>query len=509
MSLTDRVEPAGLLVAVSGFAITRLFVAETLRIDAALPFLFAGVLPLVVGLGLSVYGVALAVGPFATEYVNTVARWHALGIAAMAVVLGITAIDQSLRTGAAAVSVESPLLAANVLLGGAVGGTLTGIRSGKVLRHQREIRRSANRALLVNRLLKHEVLNAITIIDGHADLLSDSDRDRPASTAAIRRAVERIRATIDEVEVVARDNGRTGRTDLEEIVRDEVAALRGSHDVDPRVDVHAADTETAVDDRVALVVRELLQNAASHGESASLTVEISETAHAIELSIADDGSGLPERQRALLERGEFPEFDDPSAGFGLQVVRLLVVQFGGDIRVSTANGDGSGTKITVVLPRDEREGISPETIGLGVPTLLGAIAGGILGGVAMGVFFQVATGVLPVIGSLYGIQSPLVGWITHLFHSVVFGLLFAAGSATPRARRVASGAVGSGLLGVGWGIALWLVAAGLLMPVWLRLLGIPAPVPNLTLTGLLAHALWGAVLGVSYRWVSDAGLVDR
>jgi hypothetical protein len=47
------------------------------------------------------------------------------------------------------------------------------------------------------------------------------------------------------------------------------------------------------------------------------------------------------------------------------------------------------------------------------------------------------------------------------------------------------------------------------MPVWLRLLGIAVPVPNLTLTGFVAHVLRGAVLGVSYRWVSDAGLVGR
>lgn len=502
MNFTNRLEPGGLLIAMSGFGITRLFVAETLRIDAAIPFLIAGLLPLVVGLGLSVYGVVLAIGPFDPDYVNTIARWHVLGITAMAVVFGITAIDQLLRTGAITVGRDAPLLVANVLLGGAIGGTLTGVQSGRALRQQREIRRSANRALLVNRLLQHEVVNAITIIGGHTDVLSSAEGDRPESTAAIRRAIDRIRDTIEEVGVVARDADQSARTDLERIVRAEVATIREEHDVDVDLAVDAEDTTIVGDDRLSLVVRELLANAATHGDSPS--VAISERLHALELTVADGGPGLPPRQRSLLETGAFPEFDDPSAGFGLQIIRLLVTQFGGTIRVSTGGSGDGCTEIAVAFPRTERERIRPESIGLGVSTLIGALVAGLSGGVAMGAYFQFTAGILPVIGSLYGIESPLVGWITHLFHSAIFGLLFAAGIGAPRLRRYASGPVGSGVLGLLWGAVLWLVAAGILMPLWLGLLGIPAPVPNLSVIGLVAHAIWGIVMGVTHRLVSDA-----
>jgi signal transduction histidine kinase len=502
MSFRNRLEPEALLVAFSGFGITRLFVAETLRIDAALPFLIAGLLPLVVGLGLCLYGVALAVGPFAPAYVRTVARWHLLGVATMAAIFGITAVDQLLRTGVVTVGQDAPLLFANVLLGGAVGGTLTGIQSGRSLRQQREIRRSANRALLVNRLLQHEVINSITIIGGHADVLQNTDGDRPESTAAIRRAVDRIRETVDEVGIVARDAEGSDRSDLEQIIRTEVAALREEHDVDPDIVIDAEDTTTVGDDRLSLVVRELLTNAVTHG--ASPTVTVRERANALELTVGNDGPGLPPGQRTLLESGEFPEFDDPSAGFGLQIIRLLVTQFGGDIRVASGDDGTDRTRITVALPRTEREQLRPETIGLGISTVIGAIVAGVLGGIAMGAYFQSATGVLPVIGSLYGIESPLVGWITHLFHSAIFGLFFAAGTATPAIRRFASGPLRSAALGVLWGVVLWFVAAGVLMPLWLGVLGIPAPVPNLSVNGFVAHVLWGAVMGFSYRVVSAA-----
>jgi len=70
-----------------------------------------------------------------------------------------------------------------------------------------------------------------------------------------------------------------------------------------------------------------------------------------------------------------------------------------------------------------------------------------------------------VIGSLYGVGSPLAGWVSHLFHSVVFGLLY---------------------------------AAGVVMPLWLQFVGIEATVPNTTLPGIVGHVVWGAVLGGLY-----------
>lgn len=37
------------------------------------------------------------------------------------------------------------------------------------------------------------------------------------------------------------------------------------------------------------------------------------------------------------------------------------------------------------------------------------------------------------------------------------------------------------------------------MPVWLGLVGIPAPVPNLSSVGLLGHLVWGVAVGGTYH----------
>ncbi len=508
MGILQRVNYSGLVVALSGFGITRFFVAETVRIDATLSFVIAGLVPLIVGLVLTVYGVALSIGPFTSEYANTVARWHVLGVGAMAAVFAITGIDQLLRTGSVGIGLDAPLLVANVLLGGAVGGTLTGIRTGRLNEQQRTIRRSANRARLVNRLLRHEVLNAVTIIGGHADILSDDTNEdatrRRSSMAAIRSAVNRIKSTIEEVGTVTKNETVTGRVDIEEVVREECRRIEDEYGIDIDASIETGETEIAATERIGVVVRELLENAAVHGDNSPVRIELTGTADAVEVSIVDDGPGLPDIQRRLLEDSDFPAADDPTAGFGLQIVRLLVSQFGGEIRVRNASEEAEGeTAVTVILPRTETRRSTVGSVGVSFPNLNQALAGGILGGVVMGAFYQLSTGLLPVIGALYGIETPVVGWVTHLFHSAVFGLLFVAIAAHPQVNRGLSGPLWAGLLGVGWGTILWFAAAGVLMPMWLSFVGLPARIPTLTLAGFVGHALWGAVLGVMY-WKLDA-----
>lgn len=255
-----------------------------------MPFLLAGLLPLVGGLVLTVYGVALALGPFSTEYVNTVVRWHVLGLVAMGVVIGVTAFDPLFRSGTAGSAFGTPLLVANVLLGGAIGGTLTGIQSARIHRQRRLIQQSANRDRLVNRLLRHEVLNSVTIIGGHADLLESNTANRSRSMGAITDAVRRIKSTIEEVGTITKNGDWRKHTDLEALVRREIRRAESEHDLEVAFDLRTDDAATAADERIAIVVRELLTNAAVHG-GGNVTVALDGGPHVVELSISDRGPG--------------------------------------------------------------------------------------------------------------------------------------------------------------------------------------------------------------------------
>jgi len=493
----DPFRGAGLVVAAVGFAVTRFFVAETVRVDMASGFVLAGLVPLLAGLGLTVYGVALSVGPFPRWYAGTVARWCLLGTGAMAVVLATT-LGEAMAFGEGMGALGgSQLLVGNVLLGGAVGGTLTGVRSAMSRRQRREVDRQANRGFLLDRLLRHEVINAATIVRGHADLLRGGDGSRDASVDAIEDAADRITRTVEEVGDIVDDRGTLAAVDPAEPLAAAVDDVRAAFDgVTVETSVDADRPAVTADGRLSILVRELLENAAAYGAS-RVRLETDVAPRTLTLRVRDDGDGLPEPQRRLLVDGDFPEYDDPSAGFGLQVVRLLASRYRGSVAVSEGL-DGTGTTVAVELPRAGYGEEMSTAVAVALPNLLRASLAGLVAGVAMGAAFVGVTDQLPVIGALYGVGSPVIGAVTHLFHSVVFALLFAAFVSGPQLEAATPGARRAITRGAAWGVVLWLVAAGLVMPVWLELVGIPATLPSLRPLGLGSHLLWGVVLGGTY-----------
>ena len=527
----------GSAIALLGFVITRQFVAQTMQTDSALSFVLLSLPPLVVGLALAVYGVVLAVGLFSPGYVRRVTGWCAIGTGGVALLLAATQLEAIVVSNHMAPLSDAPLLVGNLLLGGAVGGIVVGDRSAANADKRAELRRTANRAALVNRLLRHEVINGATIIGGHASLLADHP-DRERAIEAITRAADRITETVETVGRIAMPNEERALTDvaiapiLETVVTNHREANPASRTVLDDVD---EDLTVVADGRLEIVFDELLENAVIHGEE-PISVDVESTTQAVVVTIADGGSGLEATDRAVLEAGEFPEYDDPGAGFGLQVVSLLVGRYGGYVTTSggttaegtstSADSDGSDVddaattadaaatagarhEIKVWLPRYDTDVTVSDRLGLRLPAIARAMAAGLLAGLLMGGFYQATTGTMSVIGSLYGISHAGIGWLTHLFHSTVFALLFAAGCTAIDVRRHVSTLPQAAGVGLAWGVVLWFVAAGFVMPAWLVAIGQPASLPTLGLVGLLAHAIWGVALGVSDTVLAERRVVER
>ena len=498
--------PSGLWVAAIGFLVTRSTVTLAAH-ESRTQFLVAGVVPLVLGLALAAFGVALLVGSFERRLVRSVALWCTAGTLAMAGLVALTL----LATGSvdpAGGSVGSELVLSNFLIGGALLGALTGLYAGRNRRSRAELTQQANRLVAINRILRHEVLNAVAVVRARAETLDDPDLDVPAdaSLATIVRESDRIVDTVEEVKYLARSSGGgLSRVDLGAALTDCVDAVAAEHpdvefvrgwDPDGRVEVWA-------DGQLAHALLPLVENAAAYDDSEEpvVAVEVDVGRQVARVRIVDSGPGLPDDQRATLERGAIADYDDPTAGFGTNVARLFVEGYGGDIETDVTDA-GTTVEVALTLATEERPSTAgagslrasaPDRTELVVATGAAVVAGGV-----MGLFVLQRAGVIPVIGSLYGVADPLVGWITHEFHSVVFGLTF-AGLLTLLPPAYADRAVGTLGVAVAWSLLLWLVAAGLVMPLWLNLVGIPAPLPSVSGTSLASHLLWGVTLGGLYH----------
>jgi signal transduction histidine kinase len=179
----------------------------------------------------------------------------------------------------------------------------------------------------------------------------ETTRELLADTVRLQRLVEDLLA-IAVTDSSTLDASHREPVDLDEIVLAEARRVRAHTTLDVDTSqVSGAQLDVNADQFVR-VVRNLLDNAASHADSA-VQVTLREDAESIELVVRDDGPGVPEEDRErIFER--FARVDDARSrdnggtGLGLAIVREVISAHGGTVTVDSP----PGATFTVILPLD-------------------------------------------------------------------------------------------------------------------------------------------------------------
>ncbi len=512
-----RVNLSGLVIAGLGFFLTRFTVTLALYEDP-IRFFLAGIIPLTLGLGLAAFGVALAVADIDAGRVRTVATWAVIGAGTMLVLALLTLFGSGGGEMPALATVRSRAYLSNFLIGGSVGGTLTGLYASRNRQHRNELQQQANRLEVLNRLLRHEVLNALTVIRGNATRAIDGES---GAGQIIHRYTDDIEQTINQVKYLARSARASEFADTSVSLLEQLeSSIETTEDRYQAAAITLVADHSTVevrgDDRLEQLFNRLFERLIAQGPEQAVEIEVAVTARdeQARVEIEVDGELLSDDEQALLETGDIPQFDDPSTGFRLNIARLLLERYRGSIAVSVTGGL---TAVEIQLPQAGTDGSERRPIPSGVsgirpaiPHLVVTLSAAIIAGVFYGIGSELFGGSIAGIGVFYGTASPVVGWITHQFHSAVFGFLYAGWLSLLPARHRDNVPIYVAI-GLAWGLALWTGAAGVIAPIWLRLLGIPASIPNLTLNLFVAHVSWGVSLGLltalGYRhvvpWFTD------
>jgi signal transduction histidine kinase len=174
-------------------------------------------------------------------------------------------------------------------------------------------------------------------------------RELLADTVRLQRLVEDL-LTIAVTDASTLDATHREPVDLDEIVLNEARRVRAHTALEVNTSqVSGAQLDVNADQFVR-VVRNLLDNAASHANSA-VHVVLQENAATIRLVISDDGPGVPVADRdRIFER--FARVDDARSrdaggtGLGLAIVREVIAAHGGTVTVD----EPPGATFTVILP---------------------------------------------------------------------------------------------------------------------------------------------------------------
>ncbi len=221
----------------------------------------------------------------------------------------------------------------------------------------------------------HELRTPLASIRGHAELVRRQPADLPEDVLRSMSRVEsetvRMTALVEDMLLLARlDDGRELTREPVDLARIAVDCLADAHAAGPGHhwlldlgDRAGADDgrepepfEVLGDDhRLRQVVTNLLANARIHTPpGTTVRVSVAREVGTVELSVADDGPGIPEHVReTLFER--FVRADasrsstgGSSTGLGLAIVAGVVAAHGGEVRAGS--GPDGGATFHVTLP---------------------------------------------------------------------------------------------------------------------------------------------------------------
>ena len=228
-------------------------------------------------------------------------------------------------------------------------------------RNRERIERQNEQLELLNRVVRHDIRNDMSVVTGYAELLEEHVDD--AGHAHLETLLEHSEHVVEltkEARTLMKAMLDESDADeesvlLDDVLRSQVSEVRsGYEDATVTVETALPDVTVRGNEMLASVFRNLLRNAVQHNDSPDPTVRVSveEAAETVKVHVADDGPGVPEDQKdAIFGKGE-QGIESSGTGLGLYFVRTFVEQFGGEVWVS--GNDPEGAVFTVELSTVER-----------------------------------------------------------------------------------------------------------------------------------------------------------
>ncbi|MFW5900833.1 MAG: ATP-binding protein [Halodesulfurarchaeum sp.] len=222
---------------------------------------------------------------------------------------------------------------------------------------EERLRERGEQLALLNRVLRHDVRNDMTVIKGWAQTID------PHGDEATREIIDRIVSAsthVIELTISARDlieaidsgaEPELEQVDIGEILEEEVRKRQERYEFATiEVESQGAEYPVLANELLASVFRNLINNAIQHHDSQSphVWISIEQSDSHITVDIADDGPGINPSFRDRLFEAEAKGLDSTGTGMGLYLVDRVMKIFDGDVRV--VENRPRGTRFVLTFP---------------------------------------------------------------------------------------------------------------------------------------------------------------
>lgn len=208
------------------------------------------------------------------------------------------------------------------------------------------------RLSVINRVLRHNIRNELTVLAGSLHELPPSVDDDVV--ARVEGSLDRLSHLSGHSETLRTvwETDSTQSIDVVPALADITAEIRAER---PAVVVETSLPEAAAvraHPKLEVALDELVTNAVVHNDPADLRVDVrvtrpDEHADTVRIEIADTGTGIPEGEASLVGCQEETDLEH-GRGLGLWLAYWIVEKSDGDLDIDAE--PGRGTRVTIDLP---------------------------------------------------------------------------------------------------------------------------------------------------------------
>lgn len=185
-----------------------------------------------------------------------------------------------------------------------------------------KIKESEEELRFLFRILRHDLMNALTAATGYLDVGGADALEK------VKSQLERCFKIIQTIKSLEYSEPKKYR------ISDVIELIRRFHDVEV---VMKGDAEVLADDGIYVIFENLIGNAVKHGKATKVFVDVKVNGE-VEIYFWDNGSGFPDDAKDWI-------FDvKKSRGLGLLIVKRLVEKYGGSIEFL------GGSKFLIKIP---------------------------------------------------------------------------------------------------------------------------------------------------------------
>lgn len=220
---------------------------------------------------------------------------------------------------------------------------------------QRQLERTKEQLVLVNRIMRHDIRNDMNVVLGWAEELRNHVDDE--GDEILERILKTTKHTVnltstarDFVEAVTDEGTDDLETiPLDEVVAEEVERCRNVHGIDDVTVGDMPSVKVRANTLLSSVLSNIFDNAVEHcGEDVRIEVTAEADDEAVRLRIADNGPGIPPEKRDAVFGRSAEGLEHPAAGLGLHLVDTVVRGYGGDVWIEES--DAGGAAFVIELP---------------------------------------------------------------------------------------------------------------------------------------------------------------